>query len=102
MVFLYSAYDLIRKSSLVSFVSANDGLAVRDNARPLSQMLPLGDIEIRCVGEVDDTTGFVSKAYLVTDPEYHVVNWNSYKFPESPIRPVSNADSKLINELANK
>lgn len=86
MVYLYSVFDKLRESTLCSFTAPNDGMAIRDNARGLSQVCPLGDLELRCVGELDDKSGFVSLSYLVTDEKYHVVSWDSYKFPESPIK----------------
>lgn len=80
---VYAAYDKVASSVLCVFSSSNDGMAIRENAPALSKVLPLGDIELRCVGSIDDESSL-----LHSDSNYRIVDWNSYKFPESPIKPV--------------
>lgn len=85
MLFLYSAYDKIKGRMICSFASESDGLAIREQAVPMASFTPLGDIEFRCVAELSDT-GLIARAYSESDPEYHVVDWDSYKLPESPLK----------------
>lgn len=89
MLFIYSVYDKIKKSQLVTFTSPNDGCAIRDNARGINAIVPLNDTELRCVGELDDKTGLITKSYSSTDESYHVVEWDNYGFPESPLSTLS-------------
>lgn len=77
---VYAAYDKVANSVLCVFSSQNDGMAIRENVVALSKVIPLGDIELRCVGSVDDES-----ALLHSDSNYRIVDWNAYKFPESPI-----------------
>lgn len=79
---LYCAYDKVAGSALCCFMSSNDGMAIRENAVALSKVLPLGDIELRCVGAIDDVSTIVVPA------DYRIVDWDSYKFPESPMKPI--------------
>lgn len=83
---LYVAYDKVASSTLCCFMSSNDGMAIRENVVALSKVLPLGDIELRCVGTIDE----VSSVVFPTD--YRIVDWDSYKFPESPMKPISKTD----------
>lgn len=78
---VYVAYDKVATSVLCVFCAPNDGLAIRENVVALSKVLPLGDIELRCVGSVDDESSL-----LTSNNNYRIIDWNSYKFPESPIR----------------
>lgn len=83
---LYSAYDKVANRSICCFASASDGLAVRENAPALSKVIPLGDVELRRIASVDDTTLQVSLNVDTPDGQnFSVVPWDSYKFPESPI-----------------
>lgn len=77
---LYSAFDTVGKRSICVFASASDGLAVRENAPALSKVIPLGDVQLRKIGEVDDSS---LKVFAYDEPV--VVSWESYKFPESPV-----------------
>ena len=53
---LYVAYDKVAKKTLFTFNSASDSLAVRENAPNLSRLLPVGDVELRKIGILDDET----------------------------------------------
>lgn len=85
---LYMVKDTISNKILCGFISANDGLAVRENIVPLSKAAPLGDLSLFRVGKVDD------ESMLVTYESPVLVPWDSYKFPENPL--------KKDIELANK
>lgn len=92
---LYCAYDKIAQSAIIVFSDVNDGMAIRNNAVPLSKLLPLGDIELRCVGSID------CESSVITPCDYRIVDWDSYKFPESPMKPIAKTDvQKSSNEVA--
>lgn len=78
---LYVAYDKVAKKTLFTFNSASDSLAVRENAPNLSRILPVGDVELRKVGILDDSTCKVEPL-----ENYEPVSWDCYEFPESPIK----------------
>lgn len=86
---VYAAYDKVASSTLCVFCSQNDGMAIRENVVALSKVIPLGDLELRCIGHVDDES-----SHLVGDSNYRVVDWNSYKFPESPIKKDDKKEAK--------
>ena len=77
---LYCARDKVADKALCVFASTNDGMAIRENVVALSKVLPLGDLELNCIGTFDDVT-----MECVKSPA-RIVDWNSYKFPESPIK----------------
>lgn len=80
---VYAAYDKVASSVLCVFSSQNDGMAIRENVVALSKVIPIGDLELRCVGSIDDESSL-----LHSNANYRVVDWNAYKFPESPMKPV--------------
>lgn len=77
---LYVAFDKVAKKTLFTFNSASDSLAVRENAPNLSRLLPVGDVELRKVGVLDDETCKIDVL-----ENYELVSWDCYEFPESPI-----------------
>ena len=84
---LYVAYDKIAKKALFTFSSASDSLAVRENAPNLSKIVPLGDIELRKIAEIDDTSLELSlKIDAPAGCNSKLVSWDCYEFPESPIK----------------
>lgn len=83
MLNLYCVRDKVADNVICSFSCPNDGLAVRENLPSLSKVAPLGDLELNRIGQLDEKTLEVS-AVPVT-----VVAWDSYKFPESPLKPIS-------------
>ena len=85
---IYSVFDKVAQKTLCVFSSPNDGLAIRENVRSVARLMPLGDAELRFTGcEIDDSTGEIS----YSDDPHGVVSWDSYKFPENPIKdPSSN------------
>ena len=89
---LYMVKDTISNKVLCGFVSANDGLAVRENIVPLSKAVPLGDLSLFRVGNVED------ESMLVTYEPPVLVPWDSYKFPENPLK----KDIDLANKEVSK
>lgn len=80
---IYSVFDKVAQKTLCVFASPNDGLAIRENVRSIARLMPLGDAELRFTGyEIDDSTGDFSLSNCTRD----VVSWDSYKFPENPIK----------------
>lgn len=75
---IYAFYDRIAKKIRGVTTAENDGLVIRENARALAQVYPLGDLEIQAVAEIDDNGD------IKINEEKRVVNWESYKFPENP------------------
>lgn len=78
---VYVAFDKVAKKTLFTFNSASDSLAVRENAPNLSRLLPIGDVELRKVGILDDST-----CKIEVLENYEIVSWDCYEFPESPIK----------------
>lgn len=79
---LYCAFDKTANKSLCVFSDVNDGMAIRNNVIALSKVVPLGDLELRFLGCFDD----VDMSINPLGKDYVVIDWNSYKFPESPIK----------------
>lgn len=77
---LYMVKDSISSQVLCGFVACNDGMAVRDNIVALSKAVPLGDLALYCVGTVDTESMFVEYSAP------RLVLWDSYKFPENPLK----------------
>ncbi len=82
-MYIYSVFDKVAGKVLCSFSAPNDGMAIRENLPALSRVLPIGDTELRCLGELDDT-----KCVIMPYDSFSVVSWDSYKFPENPISPL--------------
>lgn len=80
MLNLYCVRDTVANNVVCAFVCANDGLAVRENAPALSKVAPLGDLQLVFLGEFDPET------LQINSSPSRVVSWDSYKFPESPIK----------------
>lgn len=89
---LYMVKDTISNKVLCGFICANDGLAVRENIVPLSKAAPLGDLSLFRVGTVDDESMLVEYVPPV------LVSWDSYKFPENPLK----KDIELANNEVSK
>lgn len=77
---VYSVRDTVANAIVCTFSCPNDGLAIRENAPALSKVAPLGDLEISQLGELDSDT-----MELKAIPR-RIISWDSYKFPESPIK----------------
>lgn len=75
---IYAFYDRIAKKIRGVTTAENDGLVIRENAKALAGIYPLGDIQILAVAEIDDNGD------VKVNEEKRVVNWESYKFPENP------------------
>lgn len=84
---LYCVRDKVADKSLCVFTAVNDGMAIRENGVALSRVAPLGDLELNAIGTFDDETMEIAKTPNV------IVSWDSYKFPESPVKP-NNKDGK--------
>lgn len=93
-MYIYSVFDKVAGKVLCSFSAPNDGMAIRENLPALSRVLPIGDTELRCLGEIDDV-----ECVLKPFDNYHVVSWDSYKFPESPIAPLPKGSSLKENKV---
>ncbi len=78
---VYVAFDKVAKKTLFTFNSASDSLAVRENAPNLSRILPVGDVELRKIAILDDSTCKIEAL-----EHYEPVSWDCYEFPESPIK----------------
>lgn len=79
-MFIYTVRDVVADNYLCMFVSTNDGMAIRENARGLSQVAPLGDLELFRIGDFDNATGQIELTDKVLVP------WDSYKVPTNPIQ----------------
>lgn len=88
MLNLYCVRDKVADNVICSFSAPNDGLAVRENVIALSKVCPLGDLELVHIGYLDEKTLDCSSA------SRSVVSWDSYKFPESPLKPLVKENSK--------
>lgn len=93
---VYSIYDKIGEKIIGIFASPTDGLAIRENARAIGRIMPLGDAELRCIGTVN------SDGSQIVPCEVRIVDWDSYKFPESPLKPLSDEDSKQLSTAIKK
>lgn len=85
---LYTIVDKIKHSSIAVFMAENDGIAIRENAPTFSRVLPLGDLSLVCIGDFD------VESQKITPCVPAVVDWNNYKFPESPLPITANATIK--------
>lgn len=85
---VYSIFDKIKGNSIAIFMAENDGLAVRENAPAFSRVIPLGDLALYCIGSFDTKT----QEFKAISPV--VVDWDSYKFPETPLPIVSQKGGK--------
>lgn len=94
---IYCCYDKLAERAICTFQSPSDGMAVRENVRAISRIIPLGDCELRLIGEIDDVT-----CSILPYDKFNVVSWDSYKFPESPLSPLDkNSEIKPINVIQN-
>lgn len=92
---IYSVFDKVAQKTLCVFAAPNDGLAIRENARSIARIMPLGDASLVYTGfDIEDSTGNVEKK-----TNFSVVDWNSYKFPENPI--VQNNSSPSVPNVQN-
>lgn len=85
---LYAVRDKIADKVLCVFHSTNNGMAVRENLPALSRVAPINDLELNRIGTIDDVTMEIVKDSPV------IVSWDSYKFPESPVKPIKSEDTK--------
>lgn len=96
MLNLYYVYDKGNPDHhvLVSFTASNDAMAIRENAPSLSRVVPLGDCELRQYGTIDEVSAHVD---VLDEPR--VVDWNSYHFPENPLKktPDGSIPSAIVN-----
>lgn len=89
---IYGFYDKVAKRMRGVTLAENDGLVIRENARALSQVYPLGDIDIKILAEIEENTGAITRKYDLD--EQQIVDWNSYKYPESPIKKVDKTEKQ--------
>lgn len=86
MLNVYCVHDKVANRVVCTFHCENDGLAIRENAPALSKVAPLGDLELINNGQLDEST------FVLTPIAARVVDWTSYKFPESPIRKIGTSE----------
>lgn len=82
---LYALVNKVNGGSIESVaLAANDGILIRDNLPILKRAMPyvLDDMEFQCIGYFDDE---VLTVHDVPKP----VKWDSYKFPENEVKPLS-------------
>lgn len=74
-------------------MASNDGLLVRDNLPGLKRVFPyiLDDMEFRCVGTVED-------GGKVIPCEPRPVKWDSYKFPETQVKPMTPEEQENLRK----
>lgn len=89
---IYGFFDVVAKRIRGVTIAENDGLVIRENAKALAQVYPLGDIKIKVLADLDEKTGAITRKYDLDEQE--VVDWNEYKFPESPIKKVDKVQNK--------
>lgn len=79
---------------IVSSVSlaSNDGICVRDNLPALKRLFPyvLDDMQFFEVGEISD-----GGVLVACSPR--AVSWDSYKFPENPVTPLTEDQKRLLS-----
>lgn len=91
---IYSVFDKVAQKTLCVFAAPNDGLAIRENARSIARIMPLGDASLVYTGyDVADDGKIEIKS------ESSLVDWNSYKFPENPI--LQNNSSPSVPNVQN-
>lgn len=89
---IYGFFDVVAKRIRGVTIAENDGLVIRENAKALAQVYPLGDIKIKVLADLDEKTGAITRKYDLDEQE--IVDWNEYKFPESPIKKVDKVQNK--------
>lgn len=89
---IYGFFDVVAKRIRGVTIAENDGLVIRENAKALAQVYPLGDIKIKVLADLDEETGAITRKYDLDEQE--VIDWNAYKFPESPIKKVDKVQNK--------
>lgn len=90
---IYGFYDKTAQKMRVVTISENAGLVIRENAKSLSQVFPLGDIEIRRLGTLDEESGNIKEVFESRD-KTNIISWDSYEFPESPFKKVDKNENK--------
>lgn len=93
---IFGFYDKVAQRMRGVTISENKGLVIRENAKALSEVYPLADIEIRRLGVLDEESGNIKEVFESRD-KTNIVNWNEYEFPESPFKKVD----KTKNEKKN-
>lgn len=90
---IYGFYDKTAKKMRIITMNENDGLVIRENAKSIAQIFPLGDIEIRKLGTIDEQEGNITEIYESRDVN-NIISWDSYEFPESPFQKVDKKEKK--------
>lgn len=89
---IYGFFDVVAKRIRGVTIAENNGLVIRENAKALAQVYPLGDIKIKVLADLDEETGAITRKYDLDEQE--VIDWNAYKFPESPIKKVDKVQNR--------
>nr|CAI9751025.1 hypothetical protein YJOPZNRJ_YJOPZNRJ_CDS_0002 [Microvirus sp.] len=92
----YYTYDLVSHSPIFYFTASCDGVAVRAALPALRT--PLRDVELRCVGPINDD------GLPENFSSYGVVSWDAYKFPETKAEAVAplNLSPSEIEKMENE
>lgn len=91
---LYALVNKVDGGSVVSVsLAANDGICVRDNLPALKRLFPyvLDDMEFVQIGEISDGA-------VCTFVKPRSVEWESYKFPENPVVPLTSEQKSALNK----
>lgn len=92
---IYVAKDKFTNKTLFLFESDSDSVAIRSNAPVISRLIPLGDAELLQIATYDDVS------FEVRSCTPRSVPWDSYKFPENPLKsgtPAFDATHKVENK----
>lgn len=91
---LYALVNCVDGGSVVSVsLASNDGICIRDNLPALKRLFPyvLEDMKFFEVGEVSDGGSVVSC-------EPREVSWDSYKFPENQVTPLTEEQKNQLRK----
>lgn len=90
---IFGFYDKISQRMRLITMAENAGLVIRENAKAISQVYPLADIEIRRLGTLDEESGNIKEVFESRD-KINIISWNEYEFPESPFKKVDKNENK--------
>ena len=84
---LYALFDKVSGTVTNTFIALNDGLAVRETL--LTLRVPIRDSQIYQIGtfvqnlDKDKISVFDLSCHFSVNPNYRLVSWDSYRFPEN-------------------
>lgn len=99
---VYIAVDKVKQEVIAIFMAENDTAAVRDNLGLLSRVLPLQDLKIYYIADVDSLferqEDFTVHGNPLTLTLPNLVSLDLYKFPESKVVKYSAGNSPTEDE----